>query len=58
VKVYLTSSSAYSRPTEVIDIASLEQLLALLEQERHPLIIMPKDDKGIYTIEIYDDYRE
>jgi Ser-tRNA(Ala) deacylase AlaX len=44
----------------IIDIDSLEDLLTLQVEKKHPLIIYPMSkEKGFdFAIEVYDDYRE
>jgi glycogen synthase len=46
----------------IIEIDSLEDLLALQVEKKHPLIIYPMSigkEKGFdFAIEVYDDYRE
>ena len=46
------------KTVDTIIIPTLEDLLLLLAKVNHELIISMDEDTGLYTIEIYDDWRE
>ncbi len=54
IKVEVTHSSDRRRDYETLEFDSIDHLL---ESYDHPIIFFGKED-GVYTVEVYDEYRE